>query len=260
MAQLPAPTIRDVLLKEIKELERHPEFTQQMVLESAATKLGVSGQTFDRAEDQAILTQWGELFRTGLLAWGTSLGRPDPPFFHLTDQGRKALENLSRDPSNPLGYLRHLASIAAIDAVSMSYLTEALDCYVAGLFKAAAVMVGGSAESMILNLRNHIVATLKARSQQPPTSMESWKIKTVSEALICFFDKHKSKFPDQLRDAYEAYWSAFGLQIRTTRNDAGHPKTVDPVTPDTVHAALLVFPELARLSTRLTHWVSNDLK
>lgn len=257
MAQPPVPTIREVLLSEIKAREpKGPidaSLQQTSVLDGARAKLG-------RGYDEAILTQWGELFRTGLLAWGKDLSNPGPPFFHLTERGRAALANLSRDPSNPAGYLRHLASIATIDAVSMSYLTEGLECYVAGLFKASAVMIGGSAESMILNLRDSVVLKLKALGKPIPKPMEDWKIKTVSDALIAFFDTHKASFTRVLRDAFEAYWSAFALQIRTTRNDAGHPLSVDPVTPDTVHAALLVFPELSRLTNGLQDWVNSSLK
>jgi hypothetical protein len=40
--------------------------------------------------------------------------------------------------------LRHLASIASLNDVAISYLAEGLDCHVAGLFKAGAVMVGGA--------------------------------------------------------------------------------------------------------------------
>jgi hypothetical protein len=221
---------------------------QGPVLDGVQSKLG-------RGNDEAILTQWGELFRTGLLAWGFNLSNPDPPFFHLTERGRAALANLSRDPSNPAGYLRHLASIATIDAVSMSYLTEGLECYVAGLFKASAVMVGGAAESMILTLRDNAVAKLRVIGKPVAKQMEDWKIKTVSDALVAFFDAQKAGFTRELRDAFDAYWPAFALQIRTTRNDAGHPLTVDPVTSDTVHAALLVFPELARLTNGLQNWV-----
>lgn len=83
------------------------------------------GRGFD---EQAILTQWGELFRTGLLAWGLNLINPDAPFLHLTVRGRQSLANVSRDPSNPAGYLRHLSSIASLDPVSNSYLTEGLEC------------------------------------------------------------------------------------------------------------------------------------
>jgi hypothetical protein len=245
MTQPVKQTIREVLLAEIKAREPKSQsdapLQQRSVLDGAQAKLG-------RGHDEAILTQWGELFRTGLLAWGFNLSNPNPPFFHLTERGRAALANLSRDPSNPAGYLRHLASIATLDAVSISYLTEGLECYVAGLFKASAVMVGGSAESAILNLRDGIVSKLRALGQAVPKPMEDWKIKTVSDALVTFFDGHKANFPRELRDVFDAYWSAFALQIRTTRNDAGHPLSVDPVTPDTAHAALLVFPEVARLT------------
>lgn len=38
---------------------------------------------------------------------------------------------------------------------------------------------------------------------------------------------------------------------------SGHPTSIEPVTPDTVHASLLVFPELAALATSLRDWVSQ---
>jgi hypothetical protein len=197
------------------------------------------------------------LFRTGLLAWGRSLSNPSSPFFHLTERGRQALENLTRDPSNPAGYLRHLASIAAPNPIAMSYLTEGLECYVAGLFKAAAVMVGGSAESMILELRNATTRKLDSLGKPVPKSLEDWRIKTVSDALRSFFDGQK--FKRELREPFDAYWSAFAQQIRSTRNDVGHPMSVEPVTPDTVHASLLIFPELARLADSLSRWVADEL-
>jgi hypothetical protein len=53
--------------------------------------------------EQAVLTQWQELFRTGLLAWGHDLNNPNLPFFHLTDIGRRALANATRDPTSPVG-------------------------------------------------------------------------------------------------------------------------------------------------------------
>src|SRR5947209_185473 len=122
MPQPVKPSIREVLLTEIKAQEPRnqtgPNLQQSSVLTAAATKLGGD------YDQQAILTQWSELFRTGLLAWGLNLLNPNPPFFHLTERGRQALSNLTRDPSNPAGYLRHLASVATLDEIAMSYLTE----------------------------------------------------------------------------------------------------------------------------------------
>jgi hypothetical protein len=198
------------------------------------------------------------LFRTGLIAWGFNLSNPNPPFFHLTERGRNVLKNVTRDPSNPAGYLRHLTSVAQLAPVAMSYLTEGLDCYVAGLHKAAAVMVGGAAESLILDLRDLLIRKLAPLQKSIPKGMEDWKIRTVSEALQHFFQMHAPKFRRELREPFEAYWSGFAQQIRATRNEAGHPASVDPVSPDTVHAALLIFPELARLADSLTRWTTED--
>jgi hypothetical protein len=260
MTQPLTPSIREVLLTEIKTQEPKgyggPTLQQRGVLNAVAKTLGAN-QNQDL--EQAILTQWGELFRTGLLAWGLNLANPDSPFFHLTDRGRQALENLSRDPSNPSGYLRHLASMATLQPVAISYLTEGLDCYVAGLFKACAVMVGAAAESVILDLRDVTTEKLKLLNRSAPKGLEDWRVKIVSDALHGFFETHAAQFRRELREPFQAYWSAFAQQIRGTRNDAGHPVSVDPVTADTVHASLLIFPELAGLANNLSRWVAADL-
>jgi hypothetical protein len=261
MAQPPGPTIREVLLAEIaaqdpKGRSGLSELQQQTVLDAAGRKLLASR---DGSTEQAILTQWQDLFRTGLLAWGLNLSNPNPPFFHLTAIGRSALANLARDPSNPAGYLRHLALVATLDPIAMSYLAEGLDCYVGGLFKASAVMIGCAAESVILTLRDLTVQRLTGLNKTIPQNLTDWRIKTVSDTLRSFFDDHSGTFNRELCEPFEAYWAAFAQQIRAARNDAGHPTSIDPVTPDTVHASLLIFPELVRLANSLSQWVSNDL-
>jgi hypothetical protein len=253
--------IRETLLAEVKANEPvgYPAtpLSQRSILDAAARRLNAN-QRPDLEE--AILTQWHDLFRTGLLCWGLNLSNPDPPFFHLTERGRQALVHLTRDPSNPAGYLRHLASVAKLDSVAMSYVTEALECYVAGLFKACSVMVGAAAERMVIDLRELTVQKLKLLNLLVPKNMEDWRIKTVSDALRGFFEGQAKNLQRPLYDHFEAYWPAFTQQIRATRNEAGHPMSVDPVTPDTAHASLLVFPELAKLANSLQQWVMRELK
>jgi hypothetical protein len=125
---------------------------------------------------------------------GFNLSNPNPPFFHLTERGRNVLKNVTRDPSNPAGYLRHLTSVAQLPPVAMSYLTKGSDCYVAGLHKVAAVMVGGAAEKLILNLRDLLMRKLTTLQTSIPKGLEDWKIRTVSEALRHFFQMHAPKF------------------------------------------------------------------
>ena len=75
------------------------------VLGAVVKRLAGGADTVSAGTDlaQAILTQWHDLMRTGYFAWGYNLANPNPPFFHFTDRGRRALERLSRDPGNPAG-------------------------------------------------------------------------------------------------------------------------------------------------------------
>jgi hypothetical protein len=117
-------------------------------------------------------------------------------------------------------------------------------------------MVGGAAEAIILELRD-LVVTLLEKEGKPVSRLTDWKIRTVTTALEEVFDVRLPKSP--LRDRYETYWAAFVGQIRTARNDAGHPTSIDPVTPDTVHASLLIFPEVLGLTNALRAWVCAEL-
>jgi hypothetical protein len=207
--------------------------------------------------EQALLTQFQEFFRTGYLAWGLNISNPEPPFFHLTEQGRKTLTQLSGDPGNPMGYLKRIDAFASINPIAKSYLVEALRCYVADLNKAAAVMVGGSAEGLIIELRDEVLAKLVAKGKPTSSDLRDWRSSRILKGLKAVFDQQK--LPSDLTPRYESFWPAFTQQIRAARNEAGHPSAVDPVTSDTVHASLLIFPELLKLATDLRSWVTANL-
>ncbi len=66
--------------------------------------------------------------------------------------------------------------------------------------------------------------------------------------------------PRPLAESFSAYWSGLAEQIRKVRNDAGHPEAIDPVTPEAVHASLLIFPELAKLVSELEGWANEFYK
>lgn len=53
---------------------------------------------------------------------------------------------------------------------------------------------------------------------------------------------------------------ALAGELRTTRNAAGHPGPIDPITHERAHAALLVFPPFAKLVTELAAWVPANVK
>lgn len=260
MSTLPSAGIREVLLAVIAEQTPKSSSDQTLqqgsVLDAAARRLNVRANPGLKAD---LLTEWYDLFRTGLPSWGMDLANPKQPFFHVTGSGHRVLEHLSRDPSNPDAYLRHLSSIAVVSPIAESYLREALDCYRAGLVKAGAVMTGVAAESVLLDLRDEVVRRLGTLDRAVPEGLGDWRAKTVADALRQFFEQQRGAMPRELVESFEAHWRSFTHQVRTTRNDAGHPVSAAPVTADMVHASLLVFPEFARLATALKVWMTTGL-
>jgi hypothetical protein len=251
--------IRNTILQVIteKSAQNRGNLQSTSVLSDVAQRLQLGSKSEDQ---QALLTAFHDLFRTGYLAWGFNLVNPSPPFFHVCEQGRRSLRNYSRDPANPDGYRANLQAIATLPPIADSYIREGLDCYVADLPKAAAVMVGAAAESLVLDLRDSIIGRITALGHSVPKGLNDWKAKTVIDAINAFLATQKNAIPHGLRESADGYWPAFTQQIRAARNDAGHPSSIDPVTIDTVHASLLIFPELAKLWSELSAWVTTQYK
>lgn len=250
--------IRAILLQVVSEYAKKGlgHFQQGPILEESARRMGVNRGT---DSEQALLTYWGDLFRQGHLDWGYDIANPGPPFCHLSTRGRETLKNISRDPANPTGYLAHVASVAKLNPIARSYIEEALTTYNANCFKATAVMAGAASESIVIELRDAIAARLGFHGRAVPVALTDWRVKRVLDAIDVELSRHSRAMSPELRTSFEAYWPAFVQQIRAVRNDAGHPSNIDPVTPETVHGSLLIFPELARLATHLIAWVGTSM-
>jgi hypothetical protein len=252
--------IRQVLLEVIADQVKANtgplagSLNQQTTLDEADRRIGVYQRgNFD------LLTVWYDLFREGYLSWGYNLSNPSPPRYHLTDRGNSALERISRDPANPEGYLAYLNSKTKLNPIAKSYIIEAISTYTAMCFKASAVMIGGASESLILELRDTLKARLQVLGRPGVKDLDQWQIKKVLNGLVTELDPHKKAMGSKLSGAYEAYWPAFTQPIRAARNDAGHPSSIDPISLETVHANLLIFPELASLAENLRDWISSQM-
>lgn len=251
------PKMRETLLTVMTEYAaRGPGFFQSVpILREVSARLGIRGAP----SEQALLTLWGDMFLQGVVAPGYDLANASLPFCHLTERGRKTLEHMTRDPSNPDGYLAAVRTKGALNPISESYLVEALNTYNAVCYKATAVMVGAASEALMLALRDAVLARLAVHGRQPDAKLSDWRIKTVLDAVNAELSKHTKSMPPKLRESHAYNWPAFTQQIRAVRNDAGHPNSVAPVTPESVHASLLIFPELHALTTELLDWVGTAM-
>jgi hypothetical protein len=147
---------------------------------------------------------------------------------------------------------------AKLNPITLSYINEALRTYRADCYKATAVMIGGAAESIVLELRDALTTRLGTLGHPIPSDLNDWRIKHILDTIEKILTPKKPLMPHDLGEAFDSYWPAFTGQIRTARNDAGHPISVDPVTPTTVHASLLIFPELAKLASTLIIWTISS--
>jgi hypothetical protein len=249
--------LREALFQVIADYsERGSEFQSRTIIREAAQKLEIRG-CGPLAQEQALLTFFHDLFRTGYLAWGHDLRNSDPPFLHLTEQGRLALAQFSRDPANPDGYLEYVLA-RGLNSIAESYLREALAAFNSGLSKAAAVMTGVASEALVLEVRDCLAARMDQSGQAKPPDLEKWIVRRVLGAIEQALEPRKKDMPRPLKEEFEAYWPALVQQVRSIRNEAGHPISVDPVEPETVHASLLLFPKLAQLARDLTGWIQQS--
>lgn len=217
--------------------------------------LRTRGHFHDERLQREVLACWSDLFRAGIISLGLNFANPEYPHAHVTEHGRRTLENLSRDPLNKSGYLAALALGVPPNSVARSYVEEALDTYASGCHRASAVMIGAAAESLFLAFRDELAARL---GQQAHKNLGGWRVKNVLDQIETECDRRRATMPPGLADRFSSYWSAFTSHLRLARNDAGHPKSVEPVTLDVVHGSLLIFPELAKLTADLRTWVASS--
>jgi hypothetical protein len=230
------------------------EFGRGYVLEEASKAFGQGG---DQHGGRLLLAAYDDLFRSGVINTGRALNQPGPEWGHLSEHGMETLKNVDRDPSNAQGYLKAIDPHLKGQDIALSYLTEALDTYNKGSVKASAVMLGCTAEALSLSLRDRLKSRITSNGGSSPPALDDWRIAPVLRTLEHQIDTRASAMVRDLRERYESFWTAWTGLFRMTRNDAGHPKSIEPVTREAVHGQLLLLHEHARLVFDLGAWIDS---
>lgn len=255
----PVPTYADARRAVLDALAEHRttqerSFSREGVLRQASEALSKWG---DRHGGRLVMAAYDDLFRAGVINFGRALNQHGPEWGHLSEHGVETLKNIDRDPANARGYLATIGPHLKDHDVALSYLTEALDTYNKGNVKAAAVMLGCTVEALSLSLRDRLKRRIASNGGTPPAALDDWRIATVLRALEQQIDTRVVAMPRDLRERYESFWTAWTGLFRMTRNDAGHPKSIEPVTREAVHGQLLLLHEHARLVFDLGSWVDS---
>ena len=114
---------------------------------------GAGRQLLNDREKSLIMEVVWSLIIQGILIPGMNDSNQSWPFLRLTEYGRKGIEEDRILPHDPDGFLRDFhREVPSADSTVVEYLTEALQCYIHGLPRSAAVMLGGASEQAVLLL------------------------------------------------------------------------------------------------------------
>jgi hypothetical protein len=219
---------------------------------------GDGRQYLDRG-DQAILNEviWSLIIQ-GVLVPGLEDSNPTLPFIRLTEYGQRCVAEDRLLPHDPEGYLREFQkAVPGADATILEYLTESLQCYIHGLHRASAVMLGAASEQAILLLIDSSVdsiADVPARERFKADVDRSASMFRKYEIFERRFSTVKSRMPKDLTNKVDSLLRGVFDLIRNSRNDAGHPASGAEINRDAIYSHLKLFVPYCQRIYGLIGW------
>jgi hypothetical protein len=139
--------------------------------------------------------------------------------------------------------------------------TESLQCFIHGLNRAAAVMLGGASEKAILVLIESFSKSIADLPKRQRLESNIDKARSVFRKYELFekqFSPIKSALPKNLTDSIDSLLRGVFDLIRNSRNDAGHPASGTTVDRDLVYSHLRLFIPYSARIYGLIHWFETN--
>jgi hypothetical protein len=210
-----------------------------------------------------IVDVYWELVSQGVIAPGTAEGDPRPPFFHLTEHGRRCLREVGYSPHDAASYLKQLGqSVPTPDSTVLAYLAESLECFSRGTMVAAVMMLGIASERVFL-----LICDSLAQSLQDPAEQTTFAKVQDRNAMKPKLDWVSQKFqkianpkrPKDWPDDADIQLTGIFNFIRCERNEVGHPRESPPsVTRDVAYGYLRIFPSYYATAERVRDFLSKN--
>jgi hypothetical protein len=215
-------------------------------------------------EKTLIMEVVWSLIIQGILIPGLNDSNQGWPFLRLTEYGRRCIQEDRILPHDPDGFLRDfLRDVPNADPTIVEYLTESLQCYIHGLHRSAAVMLGGASEQAVLLLIESYTNSIADLSSRRTFQSKIEKAQSIFRKYE-LFDRHfagvKQRMPAALTENVDSQLRGVFDLIRSSRNDAGHPAIGSSVSRDAVYSHLRLFPPYCRRIYDLVTWfVDNQI-
>lgn len=204
---------------------------------------------------------WG-LIVQGILIPGCDDSNETLPFIRLTEYGKQCLEEDRMLPHDPDGYLKEFrAAIPNADPTIEEYLTEALQCFLRGLNRASAVMLGGASERAILLMIDACGASIgdnKKRGQFEASVNGAFSIFKKYDVFEKQLTAVKPSLPKHLLENLDSLVRGVFDLIRNSRNEAGHPASGVMIDRDLIYSHLRLFIPYCKRVNELTQWFKTN--
>jgi len=180
----------------------------------------------------------------------------------LTAYGEKCVQEDRVLPHDPEGFIKDFCGeIPNADPTIIEYLTESLQCYIRGLYRAGAVMLGGASEKAILLLIESYANSISDPTAKQRFELEVQRTQSIFRKYELFERQLNIVRPRMSRPVSENVDSllrgVFDL-IRSSRNDAGHPASGMPVDREIVYSHLRLFTPYCKLIYDLIGWFATN--
>ncbi|HWA95092.1 MAG TPA: hypothetical protein VG844_10875 [Terracidiphilus sp.] len=184
------------------------------------------------------------------------------PWFTLTAYGVECIKKSELLPFDPNGYLASLQTrVPGLDAVTMTYLREAISTFNREFYLSASVALGVAAEALILRMIDSYIAALTdpQRRTNAEARYEGKQLRAQYGQFKQDFASLRPTLPRDLYGDFETHLDSIFQLIRVTRNDSGHPSGTIPERA-VVMANLQAFPYFAKRVLAIEeHFTTNPI-
>ncbi len=209
--------------------------------------------------DRAMILEaiWS-LIVQGILIPGLDDSSQGWPFLRLTEYGQRCVREDRILPHDPDGYLREFQKVIPnADQAVTEYVSESLQCFIHGLNRAAAVMLGAGSEKAALLLIEAYGASIMDDARKQRFESEIGRAQSIFRKYELFdkqFSAVKKSIPKALAENLDTMLRGVFDLIRNSRNDAGHPASGTLVDRDVVNAHLRLFIPYCKRIYGLIDW------
>src|SRR3989338_978079 len=190
-----------------------------------------------------------ELIVQGVLVPGRPGGMDSLPWFHLTEYGKKVINEEKYSPHDPTGYLIEFKkSVIKNDDVVLSFVEESLRCFEANCLRASAMMLGIASERIFKNFCCVFLKSLNDQLDQKKfgklMNQSNPSMKAMLQFVLNKFQALRNQGFKFLKEDVDTSFLSICNLIRIQRNDIGHPKkVVDTIDREQVFMYLRLLPK-----------------